>query len=285
MKAADMNSKHALFQKFPLNGTTKLSTGDAPTPYHVYDGYGLFVGGSVEYAVASELLRHEELVPVRTTEGKAMMGIWLCNFGEASLGAHLELQFSIFAAPKPIVDLSPHPLALSAAMITRPDLQMLCHGLWNNTAQVVAYNRELLGLNARLTDGRIGQGQGSFQFAFSDVATGESICAGQMQWVARQPIRAGFALGRLVGFRRLAQNNSQPWFEMNVINPKGVRFEQNLAAPTYTKNDQTFLRYFNPARDQLKITHPLYQRLLFAPYFVQQMAGFKFVYLTPNHQK
>jgi hypothetical protein len=25
-----------------------------------------------------------------------------------------------------------------------PDLQMLCHGLWNNTPQVVAYNRELL---------------------------------------------------------------------------------------------------------------------------------------------
>jgi hypothetical protein len=31
---------HPLFQRYPLTGQASLSTEPAPTPYHIYDGYG-----------------------------------------------------------------------------------------------------------------------------------------------------------------------------------------------------------------------------------------------------
>ncbi len=37
---------HALFKRYPLHGTAQLSTGEVPMPYHIYRGYGLFIGGT-----------------------------------------------------------------------------------------------------------------------------------------------------------------------------------------------------------------------------------------------
>ena len=39
---------HALFRAWPLAGEVRLSTGMAPTPYHVDDGHGLFIAGSAD---------------------------------------------------------------------------------------------------------------------------------------------------------------------------------------------------------------------------------------------
>ncbi len=33
--------EHALFERHPLNGTIQLSTGEAPTPYHIVMGCGI----------------------------------------------------------------------------------------------------------------------------------------------------------------------------------------------------------------------------------------------------
>lgn len=141
--------------KYPLDGQVQISTGVVSTPYYIYNGFGLFVGGTCDLGKTQALLKNEVLQPVQTSSGEALMGIWICNFSEASLGPHHELQFSIFVSERKLAPVSPHPLGVLKLMSTHPDAQMLCHGLWNDTPQVVAYNRDLLCLNAAQTSSRI----------------------------------------------------------------------------------------------------------------------------------
>ncbi len=143
-----MNPKdHQLFKQFPIQSTVQISTGAAPSPYQVYDGFGLFIGGTADLAAVKQLLKDENVTPIQTSDGKALMGIWVCNFTNASLGPHHELQFSFFVSRQQMAPIAPHPFN-AFALITHQEVQMMCHGLWNNTPNVFAYNREILSLNA-----------------------------------------------------------------------------------------------------------------------------------------
>ncbi|MBC7813367.1 MAG: hypothetical protein H7175_19565, partial [Burkholderiales bacterium] len=87
---------HPLFQQYPLNQQATLSVGTVPAPYHVYNGYGLFIAGTAHLDKVRALLQSEQVEPIQDEAGRALMAIWVCNFLEASLGTHHELQFSIF---------------------------------------------------------------------------------------------------------------------------------------------------------------------------------------------
>jgi hypothetical protein len=66
-----MNSRDdPLFKQYPLGGSVNLSTGPAPEPYHVYDGYGLFVGGEADLAAARRLLAREQVTCIRNSPGQ-----------------------------------------------------------------------------------------------------------------------------------------------------------------------------------------------------------------------
>jgi hypothetical protein len=274
--------RHALFRAFPLEGTASVSTGTVPTPYQVYDGCGLFIGGTADLAAARELLAPEQVRPVPTSAGRALMGVWVCNFTDASLGAHHELQFSLFASAQEQPAVDADPLALLAAMLERPEMRMLCHGLWNNTPQVVAYNRELLALDARLATSRIEREPGAIGFAFRDAATGKHVLEGRVHRPQRPGLRANLALVRRLGLRRVVDLARQPWLRVQILNPVGPGLARNAVADSYTKCDATVLRYFDPARDTLDVDEPRYRRLQFRPEFFQFMRGFKFVYLFPR---
>ncbi|MEL6524755.1 MAG: hypothetical protein AAFQ07_03500, partial [Chloroflexota bacterium] len=162
--------QHPLFTQYPLTGEAEISVGRVPTPYHTYDGQGLFIGGTADLAQVTKLLANETVYPIRTASGKALIGIWVVDFIEASLGAHNELQFSVLVSHQPTVPIADHPLTLLKALFIDDEARMLCYHLWNNTETVVAYNRELLGLNASITDGEIihASGRKTFHFHASD---------------------------------------------------------------------------------------------------------------------
>jgi hypothetical protein len=273
---------HPLFQQHPLNGHITLSTGEAPTPYHIYDGYGLFIGGVCDLVAAQQLLKPETVAPLQTIDGQALMGVWICDFTDASLGPHHELQFSIFVSGQPVAPIDLRPFTLLTLMLTRPDIQMLCHGLWNNTPTVVAYNREYLSLNARHTDSRIERDPKAARFAFNDQTTGQAILAGAVQQPQRASWRANLNFMTSIGFKRSLALRRQPWISMTVLNPVGVMLDRNAAAQTFTSNAVTVLRYFDPRADRLDFGDTPYRALRFVPHFVQYMAGFKFVYLQPR---
>ncbi len=273
---------HALFEQFPLAGEVQLSTGRAPTPYHVYDGHGVFIGGSADEQAARELLAAEQVIPVRIEGGRVPMGAWVFDFTDASLGAHHELQLSLFVSAAESAPVSARPLSLIELMLGRPDIQMLCHGLWNSTPTTVAYNRELLALNARLSDSVIERDAGTLRFRVADRVACTPVLEGAIEWPRRTSLRAGWELLRRLGIRRLSAVARQPWIRMPVLNPVGAGLARNAAADSFTKAETSALRHFDPSRDTLVLHEPRYRALDFSPLFVQAMDGFKFVYLAPR---
>jgi hypothetical protein len=272
---------HPLFRQYPLSGRVALSTGEAPSPYHIYDGCGVFIGGTADLGAARDLLRNEQVSPVQTSDGRALMGIWVCDFTDASLGPHHELQFSIFVSRGEVPPVAPRPLGLLAAMLARPDVLMMCHGLWNNTPNVVAYNREALSLNARLSQSAITRDAQAMTFRVGDRANGSPILSGRLSKPRQASARANVDMIALLGFGTLARVSRQPWVGMRVMNPLGVKLAHNAEAQSYTKNEANVIRYFGPQADSLTFGDTSYARLGFAPQFVQHMEGFKFVYLDP----
>ncbi len=278
------NTMTAIFDKFPLRDKVTLSCGPVPQPYHIYDGAGLLIGGTADLAAARKLLAQEEVVPVIAGPDQTFMAVWVCGFTQASLGPHLELQFSLFVARRTVKVQAKHPLTLLKVMLSRPDVGMFCHGLWNDSETVVAYNRELLGLDARLANGEIAgdKAAGHFTFHFTDAQTGQPIFRGQTLYQPRATSRVGLALMRQLGLEGIHKLASDPWVTLKVINPVGPQIAGNYEALTYTENKQNLLRYIDPNHDTLEFADPRYQALQFQPQFVQQMHGFRFVYLNPK---
>lgn len=272
---------HHLFEQYPLQGPATISTGEVPTPYHVYDGHEVLIGGSVDLAAVRQLLSHETVTPIQTCDGRTAMAIWVCNFTDASLGPHHELQFSFFVSRGRVGPVACHPLSLLGLM-TRPDVQMMCHGLWNNTPTVVAYNRELLSLNARLAQSQIDNGVDIFDFNFREQASGRAILAGRLADLQKVSFRANWDLMAHLGFRRVWRLSRQPWLGLQILNPTGILLTRNAVAETFTKNDINLVRHFNELTDNLEFGDTPYSRLDFNPQFAQYMKGFKFVYLPPN---
>ena len=84
-----------LFRAFPLGGSRSTSLGNQPVPYHVYDGEVVLMGGSVEASAARSLLAGQSVDLVLDPLGRALACIWVCEFTQASLGPHCELQLSL----------------------------------------------------------------------------------------------------------------------------------------------------------------------------------------------
>jgi hypothetical protein len=167
-------------------------------------------------------------------------------------------------------------------MLTKPDLQMLRHGLWNNTPTVVAYNRELLSLNARLSTSKISRDRQQLSADVREQTTGALLLRATLHKPNQPALGASFALASQLGFRRAMQINRQPWVSMTIVNPVGVVLAHNATAQAMTKNTANNVRYFDPACDSLTINAPSYGELGFQPHVVQHMGGFQFVYLNPT---
>jgi len=276
-----MSRHHRLFRKYPLSGKATISTGEVPTPYQIYDGFGALIGGTADLSTVRQLLKNETVTPVDNGDGRTPMAIWICKFTDASLGPHHELQFSFFTRDRVNGVPTSHPLHLLASM-TDPSTKMLCHGLWNSTPQVVAYNRELLSLNARLASSHVCNKAGQLRFSFADEQTQQTLLSGTFPNCARLSLRATWDAMAQIGFRKVWAMVRQPWVGLQILNPTGVSLPRNAVAESFTKNNVNLVRYFDPSTDELSFGGTAYASLGFKPQFIQYMTGFRFVYLEPH---
>ena len=272
---------HPLFTQYPLNGEQEISVGRVPTPYHTYDGHGLFIGGTADLGNIKTVLKNENVQPMQTMSGRAIMGIWIVDFTEASLGAHNELQFSILVSHQPTPPIEDHPLTLLKALFVNPAVRMFCWRLWNDSETAVAYNRELLGLNAQLTQGSIQRQNGQKQFHFANEA-GEPIFEGQVCEATQTSPKVGWSLMRLLGLRQTIRALRQPYLEAKVVNPISDVLPYNADAQSFLASDPPIVQFFDPATDGMNIYHSETAVLNFQPYFVEHFAPFRFVYLHPE---
>ncbi len=274
-------SQHPLFKQFPITGEREISVGSVPIPYQVYNGHGSLVVGTADLKAVTNLLQPEALTPIQTQKGKAIVGVWLCDFSEASLGPHNELQISLFASHKPLTPIQIKALTPLQVLLDNPHARLFCHGLWNNSERAVAYNRELLGLNAQLNHAEIERGNGRKTFRFYDSAN-RLICDADFAEDERTAWRTNWDMMRLFGFGRSTRLSSSDFFPAFVVNPIGDVFDYNADALAIVGSDTPVVQYFDPQSDQITLALPPYDGLDFSPLFIEHFSPFRFVYLMPK---
>ncbi|MFC1960095.1 hypothetical protein ACFLYO_05255 [Chloroflexota bacterium] len=276
------NRTHPLFQRYPLNRTAPLPAGTLPAPYHVYDGTALLIGGSITLGSAMQLLAGQAMKPYVTLNRRCLLVIWVCDFTDASLGPHQELQFSLIAAHDARPPVAAHPLSILKILALDPAARLLAHHIWNDTEPAVTYNRDYLGLDAGQATGTIQQDKNRVNFAFTEAATDATIVTGKVAASKRTSFGTMIDMMRFFGFSDTMRFAGQSTLTATVVNTRSTVLPRNVDAPTFTHNDRVVLREWDEQTDELQITYPAYADFDFRPLFVEQMTGFKFVYLHPD---
>lgn len=274
---------HPIFQRYPLaDEPVQTSVGPQPVPYHVYDAHAVLIGGTADLVKVQNLLGAEQIVPATTQSGRALMGIWAVDETQASHGPHSELQMSIYVSHQATDPVPDSPFALLRFLLSDSAARQMCHGLWNNTDAVVAYNREILGLPAQLARSTFEFSKDRVRFAFHDAKSGKLLVQGDVGEDRRPSLAATAALFRSFGFLRALRAAAAKELSLNVVNPIGPTLPRNADAFTVSSSDALVAQLVDPGRDHLTIAHPVYSQLDFQPTFIEHMRGFKMVYLRPE---
>lgn len=278
-----MSRQHKLFTTYPLDDEVVIDGERLSSPYHIYDGSILFIGGRANAEVASDLLRAESLSPIVGDDGKVLMALWVCNFTDANLGPHHELQISLFASFQPMARVVAHPLAIYRLLMREPQTMMVCHGLWNSTERVVRYNREHLSLDAHLCQSTIAVDAATraWQFEYADAASQQPLVEGNVTVPKSQPGSVLWEMGKQIGLGGLMKSMREPFVHVPVVNTLNSHASENLVAHTYTSADSQVIFPYGDGQ-QVAIRAPQYAALAFQPDFVQCSSGVNFVYLRPE---
>ncbi len=271
---------HPIFLDAPLSREITLSTGTAPIPYHVYDGHGMIVLGSCSAAALADRFAGQDVHPVLSASGEAIVVLFFCDFAKASHGPHLELHMTVLAAPKQGETLSDDPAAWLAAVATRQDWGMLSLHLWNDTPQVVAYNSEYLGLQAAQCQGQIAVAKDQVEFDFSD-GEGASLASGRLRRMPRSDARLMWRVMRGLGWRGIWAALRRRPASAHLINRKSAVLNRNGRAQTLTAPDKMVVTPFNPTLDRLAFGGVL-ARYGIAAKVTQHIWPFRFVYRHPD---
>lgn len=280
MRAA---SQHALFQRFPLQGTVSVAGRDMPVPYHVYAGHGSLIACHADARAVATQFDGQSVAPVLTQQGAAVVGLFVCRFDDASHGPHLELHMTALAAPRPGAVIRDSPEALFAAIGMHPDWGVLSLHLWNDVQDVVDYNTHYLGLSAGSAEGSVSTQDRRLAFSFS--VDGQGLVSGDLGLSWRHGMRELGSLLRLMGLRGMAAAARQEVATAYVINRRCDVMPENRRALTQTAPDRMVVRRFDPASDKLDFgTGPLAHYGL-KPVCIQHLGPFRFVYQHPDDSR
>lgn len=276
--------KQTIFEQYPLAPEPVMtSTGPQPTPYHVYDGHLMLIGGSADFAAIRRLLADERVFPAETESGRALMAIYVADDTKASHGPHTELQYSFYVSHQPTAPVKDGPFAPVHYLITDPKARQMCYMIWNNSEATVAYNRDILGLTPRLATSTIERSGGRLRFTFHDAENGGFLAKGDIREATRQPVSAIAALFRSFGIRQALRAAAMKIVDVKVVNPITETLPRNADAQTLSRSQEMVTQLFDPMQDRLEIADDSpFSRLDFKPTFVQHMRGFQMIYDNPQ---
>lgn len=271
-----------LFRAFPLGGTRETSLGSRPVPLHIYDGEVLLLGGSLDARRAADLLDGQGITPVVDRRGRAPACLWVCDFFRAGLEPHRQLQLSVAVTREPVEPVGDGAFELLRLILAEPGLRLFSAALWTDTAEAVAYHRELFGLDAFPATVNIsrGEGDGFFSFRFED-DQGRLIAQGDVAPPREQPFWDGVILERALGAKFVRLLADAPWISTQVMAPGGVHYVRPCEAQVYLRAGRAVLAQYRQADARLGFGPAFPEKLDFVPTFLEHFLGFQFVYLLP----
>ena len=253
----------------------------APTPYLVMDGHGLVVLGTCDAAALKPAFDAQQVHPVLTESGRGILILFICDFAQASHGPHLEFHVTALAAPTPGTTLRDAPEAALAALATQHEWGVLSLHLFNDTANVVAYNSEYLGLQAQLCSGAVDVSAAHVGFSFAQT-DGAEIASGNMRLNKRSDAGAMWQVLRRLGGQGLWDAMRKRPARAHVINRISDVVPRNGRALTLTAPDQMLVTRFAPDQDRLTLSGDMLTGYGFTPTIFEHVWPFRFVYVHPD---
>jgi hypothetical protein len=269
-----------LFRAYPVGGYRSTSCGLLPVPYHVYDGEALLLGLRMDGNAASGMVAGAGLHPVVDRKGRALACLWVCQFTQAGIGPHCELQLSLAVRRETVPPVGDGAFELLRLIVLDPTLRLYSAALWNDTPAAVAYNRELLGLDARFCLAHFSRGEegGFVSFRFEDQKE-NLIFQGDVAPAREQPIWDAFLAERALGKDGNQRLAAVPWLGAQVMAPAGVLFPQPCEAQAFLQAEKTILTRYSSADAHLHFDSALSAGLDLRPDFIEYFHRFRFVYL------
>jgi hypothetical protein len=274
-----------LFRLFPLGGSRSTSLGKQPVPYHVYDGEALLIGGWVEAGAARDFLAGQGVELVLDRQGRGLACLWICEFSQSNLGPHCELQLSLAVTRGGQVPVGNGPYELVRLILLEPGLRLFSAALWNDTPLALAYNRELLGLDAQLCRGHFSRGEErGFLSCRIENMDEQLVFQADVAPPLSQSFWDGLMVERGLGRHGMRKLLASPWLSAQVMAPGGKGFVEPCEAQVYLQARSTVLARFSSADARLDFGPVFPGGLDFRPAFLQHYLGCEFVYLLPyNH--
>ena len=303
-----------IFQAHALTGYCPTSIGPMPVPFQFTDSSACVIGGFADADAVEDMTSGEDVDIVRCSDGSVPMLIWMWQHSDTTttVGQHSNsMQFFTFATrkdPEGLLKLDtpppPHPLIQHALFTDTqyPSVRCLPLGMWEESDQALAYNREVLGYpslptvahynnDCTLLKDLYNEHRRIKGFSFIDTLTGHTILKGEAHfWEGGLRSPTTYAkLAALLGPKEMALRRMRRWQKVPLMCPRSSYVTHHADSDILFQTNLEQLRMWNKGRpwlfeDKLMLGRTRWAKLRFSPRWVNHMGGCKGIITPPyNH--
>eukprot|EP01065_Artemidia_motanka_P004490 TRINITY_DN12120_c0_g1_i3.p1 TRINITY_DN12120_c0_g1~~TRINITY_DN12120_c0_g1_i3.p1 ORF type:complete len:450 (+),score=106.11 TRINITY_DN12120_c0_g1_i3:649-1998(+) len=295
-----LSHPHPIFQAYPLTGMKMTSLGPMPVPFQFYNSSGVVFGGTGDADAARDMLSGEDLHLVTLTDGTAPMCLWCWQHSSTSttVGTHANsLYVFLFVTREKMAPVQASPLVHHSlwSQHLNPGVRLLPIGVWEESEQALAYNREVLGFPSLPALGylenhtvHLKDVMNEFRrirgFSFVDTVTGHTIAKGEAHYWdggMRSPstlLQLGAHLGVQESARRLLGELQDRWEHIPLVSPKSSYLPHHCDSEMVFTRNLGQLRFWNKSKpwrfeDRLLLGRTRWAALRMSPSWVWHLGG------------
>eukprot|EP01063_Lacrimia_lanifica_P003369 TRINITY_DN11797_c0_g1_i1.p1 TRINITY_DN11797_c0_g1~~TRINITY_DN11797_c0_g1_i1.p1 ORF type:complete len:474 (+),score=172.30 TRINITY_DN11797_c0_g1_i1:43-1464(+) len=297
-----------IFQEYPLTGYCATSLGPMPVPFQFKNSSGVCFGGFGDVDVVKDMIQGQDLHPVVCEDGSTPIAVWVWQHSStsATLESHSNsMQMYFFVTREPLEEKVPaHPLIHHALWSDTqyPDVRCLPWGMWEESEQALAYNREILGFPSLPALGYVENHTVMMKdlynefrrirgFSFVDTLTGHTIAKGEAHyWDGGLRSPSTYArLAQLLGPKEMALRQLRRYQTIPLVCPKTSFIPHHADSELLFQSNLEQLRMWNKSKpwdydDRMLLGRTRWAGVRFTPRWVNHYGGCQGVILPPyNH--
>ena len=296
-----------IFQAHPLTGYHPTSCGPMPVPFQFTNSAAVVIGGFANYDAMRDLVASDDLHLVKCADGSTpvLMIMWQHNDTTTTVGENSNsLQMMAFVSREETETVPAHPLIHNALMndVLHPSVRCLPIGMWEESEQALAFNREVLGFpslpalayydnHVSLMKDLYNEHKRVRGYSFVDTLTGHTIMKGEsFFWEGglRSPTTYARLLA-LLGPKQFLQRSLQKYQRIPLISPKSSYIPHHCDSSLVFQSNLEQMRIWGRCKpwlykDTMMFGKTRFVKLQFTPTYVNHMGGCDGVITAPvNH--